>query len=1541
MDPAAAGLTTCPDGSRKILDMVDCTGSGDVDMATQVSLPETGIITGLSGRQIQLSDSILAKCKGENVRLGIKAGYRLFPVALVMRMKKERRAVWDRSHRRVMNVVREQLGKAREEGKEVDELEAREAVLLSMEKSYTDVGPLYDVIAFCDSTWKVAIVEGGTVTEDDLLDDFRESGKWATFGGGVMMNYAVKIYDNGNTVSIVVDAGGHGTHVAGILAAWSGDGKGGINGIAPGAKIVSLKIGDSRLNSMETHQGLIRAAAYLLRHSGEEETDDDRQDLDRIRIDVVNMSFGEQSRDVNRGRFLTLINKLVYKHNVLFVSSAGNDGPALSSVSAPGGTSEALIGVGAYVTPSMLTQTYSYLHSEFGSRNNSIITEKGNVKTEVIPEKAQGMPGSEAVEGIPFTWSSRGPVTDGGLGVSICAPGGAIAPVPVWMLTKKMLLNGTSMSSPSAAGAVAVLISFLKQNEIPYTSALVRRAIENTARPLRPPGSNKTTGGFQGIESIEGCHSVFATGQGSIDALAACEYLERYAERRGVRPTDVSHLSNVISTDPMSQTTECVTSSEDGKESGTKIAAATDPNLTDSTSKHPALSPTENGRTVSENGPVSDAESESASTQDGGNPGPFFFEDWRFRVRVDDGSLARQGSSNPGCGALNTTRGIYLRGGSDTAAVHRAEVTVEAIGQKEESQETKRALASMEVLLSIRCEADWVEVPATVVLLGGGRSFPVVVNPVGLTPGRAHYAEVAGYVLDTEGKAIDAGPFFRVPVTVHKPERLVSGLMIDPLRNLPFSPGSVVRRFYEAPVGATYGILKVVAGTSNFLGVQSKCPQVPFGSGCTKPDAVSKERALPTSPADCHPDLLEGEGESNKSQRHDVISTTTSVTGSADARNFEAHIVQIGPRRHCEDLESRHYFTLRPGSVKEQMIRVQGGSTLELCLAQLWSCPGQTVIEQVELVFAGVVPFPSALHAFPGDVCFPRMEVACFLPSATAGDPCPQVVSGFTPRGTLSYVQRAIAPSKSKLWVLSQRDDLPEVGRIYQLVLEYSFEVFDSSCSIDLLFHGLNRAVYESEIEGGPFVIVHDKNKQYMFSCDIYPHERTLQKGEYLASVYIRHDRVDILESLRDIRMTVDYELPSEITLDAYESEHGACLALDSRRLSRGSCALETGERRAFYFGMPKKSAIPKWCVAGDFILGRMVVDKLLSGSGGSVKRGNYLPYYDLSMTIGPSNSSKSNGEDQGSKKTDEKSTEEPKKKKSDENTPQAEKNSETEEEEKTSEETEKRIAEDPDQWFEEAARKLKVKKLRSVLKEKKFGEFDRICEPMLKKYPEDNEILLLRIERFDVESCWEHRRNGLSEEYRKLSWQLLHSAEVLIERIDAEAVAAHFGMMIDPESSSEMIQRKSFENKRNQLVEGLFRKCRTVCHLSAWRDETKKGDRDAEFEKSLKDLGRWVSLDGKGHLGGWSGSGKMGDGTSTNEDLLLIVVGREEGRGRYGLALKLMENFYGVGSSKKAESIEMSQVREELLGKLGWTHLAEGEVCSRVLRFPRSFTPY
>ena len=47
-------------------------------------------------------------------------------------------------------------------------------------------------------------------------------------------NYALNIESDGNVLSVVVDAGSHGTHVAGIAAAFHEDNPE-LNGVAPGA----------------------------------------------------------------------------------------------------------------------------------------------------------------------------------------------------------------------------------------------------------------------------------------------------------------------------------------------------------------------------------------------------------------------------------------------------------------------------------------------------------------------------------------------------------------------------------------------------------------------------------------------------------------------------------------------------------------------------------------------------------------------------------------------------------------------------------------------------------------------------------------------------------------------------------------------------------------------------------------------------------------------------------------------------------------------------------------------------------------------------------------------------------------------------------------------------------------------------------------------------------------------------------------------------------------------------------------------------------
>jgi len=70
-------------------------------------------------------------------------------------------------------------------------------------------------------------------------------------------------------------------------------------------------------------------------------------------------SYGEPSSRAHSGRIIDLANELVHQHGVIFVASAGNNGPAMTTIGAPGGYATGVIGVGAAVSPDMSAVQYS------------------------------------------------------------------------------------------------------------------------------------------------------------------------------------------------------------------------------------------------------------------------------------------------------------------------------------------------------------------------------------------------------------------------------------------------------------------------------------------------------------------------------------------------------------------------------------------------------------------------------------------------------------------------------------------------------------------------------------------------------------------------------------------------------------------------------------------------------------------------------------------------------------------------------------------------------------------------------------------------------------------------------------------------------------------------------------------------------------------------------------------------------------------------------------------------------------------------------
>ncbi|MFK0253499.1 S8 family serine peptidase [Streptomyces sp. NPDC090445] len=246
-------------------------------------------------------------------------------------------------------------------------------------------------------------------------------------------------------VNIGIIESEHGTHVAGITAANSLFG-GKMNGQAPGAKLVS-----SRACSWSggcTNVALTEGMIDLVVNRG---------------VDIVNMSIGglPALNDGNNAR-AELYKNLIDTYGVQLVISAGNEGPGVNTIGDPG-LADKVISVGAAVSKETWAANYG-----------SGVAKKYSM----------------------FPFSSRGPREDGGFTPTITAPGASINTIQTWLPGAPVkeagynlpagygMLQGTSMSSPQAAGAGALLLSAAKQHNIKLTPAAMRVALTSTAKKI-------------------------------------------------------------------------------------------------------------------------------------------------------------------------------------------------------------------------------------------------------------------------------------------------------------------------------------------------------------------------------------------------------------------------------------------------------------------------------------------------------------------------------------------------------------------------------------------------------------------------------------------------------------------------------------------------------------------------------------------------------------------------------------------------------------------------------------------------------------------------------------------------------------------------------------------------------------------------------------------------------------------------------------------------------------------------------------------------
>ena len=239
------------------------------------------------------------------------------------------------------------------------------------------------------------------------------------------------------------DDNGHGTHVAGILCGSGSISHGKYAGMAPGAKLVVLKVLDARGNG-STDRVLL--ALKWLKHN-----------YQKYNIRLLNFSIGylPNARFEEQKKLLDAIDEL-WDLGIMVITAAGNKGPREQSVTVPG-ISRKVLTVGACDDQKELPQYLKQGYSGKGPTNCCII------KPEVLA------PGTKIIStGFSEKEKNYGYVEK----------------------------SGTSMATPIVCGAMA--LAFEKDGEL--TPAALKLMVYKSCYPA--PSSNKNSWGILHVDQL-------------------------------------------------------------------------------------------------------------------------------------------------------------------------------------------------------------------------------------------------------------------------------------------------------------------------------------------------------------------------------------------------------------------------------------------------------------------------------------------------------------------------------------------------------------------------------------------------------------------------------------------------------------------------------------------------------------------------------------------------------------------------------------------------------------------------------------------------------------------------------------------------------------------------------------------------------------------------------------------------------------------------------------------------------------------------------
>ncbi|TMC73237.1 MAG: hypothetical protein E6J13_03990 [Chloroflexi bacterium] len=296
----------------------------------------------------------------------------------------------------------------------------------------------------------------------------------------------------------VSDPGGHGTHVAGIIAGNGTRSEGAFVGIAPQANIVDVRVlgrtGSGRISSV------VRGIEWVLAHRA------------TYNIRVMNLSFGAPAQTSYRTDPMSAAVEIAWRNGLVVVVASGNSGPGGNTVASPG------------IDPYAITVGATDDHGTTSPRDDTLATF------------------SSWGTASATTYAKPDLVAPGRRIVSIRVPGSALDTLyPDRVVTAPngstyMRLSGTSMATPVVSGAVALLL----QGRPSLTPDQVKGLLIGTTQPY---GQDSGVAPPDPAADGSGLLDAFAATQAQTDTSAGTggttvPTISPSAVNRGLRPAD-------------------------------------------------------------------------------------------------------------------------------------------------------------------------------------------------------------------------------------------------------------------------------------------------------------------------------------------------------------------------------------------------------------------------------------------------------------------------------------------------------------------------------------------------------------------------------------------------------------------------------------------------------------------------------------------------------------------------------------------------------------------------------------------------------------------------------------------------------------------------------------------------------------------------------------------------------------------------------------------------------------------------------------------